>query len=266
MAVSAVLFDLDDTLLVDDDAIEAALLRTAQRARSAGLDPVALAAELHRKARELWSAAPTIDYCRRMGISSWEGLCADFPGEDADSRALRTMAPGFRLRAWIAAVEGLGLAADDLAAELANAYVIERRGKYVLYPDALTVLETLHGRVRLGLVTNGPADLQREKIARTGLDRWFEVIAISAEIGIGKPDPAIFHRVIDALSVVPNETVMVGDAPERDVAGARACGMLAVWVDRQSRPAPSSPPDFVVRDLTDLVGWLDAGAPQRRSL
>ena len=108
VVVSAVLFDLDDTLLVDDDAIEAALLRTTQRARLAGLDPVVLAAELHRSARELWAAVPMIDYCRRMGISSWEGLCADFPGDDNESRALRAMAPGFRLRAWSAALEGLG--------------------------------------------------------------------------------------------------------------------------------------------------------------
>ena len=157
------------------------------------------------------------------------------------------------------------MVAEDLAADLAKTYVIERRSKYVLYPDALATLELLHGRARLGLVTNGPADLQREKIARTGLDRWFEEIAISAEIGIGKPDPAIFHRVIDALSVPPGQTVMVGDAPERDVVGARACGMRAVWVDRRSRPAPSSPPDFAAHDLTDLVGWLDAGAPARGS-
>lgn len=259
MAIRAVLFDLDETLLVDDDAVDAALLRTTERVRSAGADPVALAASVRQHAQCMWRDAPTIEYCRRTGISSWEGLCADFTGDDSDSQALRAMVPGFRSRVWGSALTDVGLPSDRLTAELADAYVHERRREYTLYPDAQTTLEALHGRVGLGLVTNGPADLQREKIARTGLARWLDVIVISGEVGTGKPDPVVFHRAVDAIGVVPSEAVMVGDAPERDLAGARAAGMRAVWMNRHSRPVPSPAPDWVVRELSDLVGWLGIG-------
>ena len=60
----------------------------------------------------------------------------------------------------------------------------------------------------------------------------FEVVAASAVVGAGKPDPAIFHHALDALGVAPGEALHCGDLPAYDCAGAAAAGVRAVLIDR----------------------------------
>lgn len=271
MTIEAVLFDLDDTLIVDDRTIEEALARVCLAWCPPNAQPSELADALRCSARALWTSLPSINYCRRMGISSWEGLCSTFPGEQSELGALRSLAPQFRLSAWSGALDAVGVppghARGELAEALAQAFMHERRREYVVYPDVVPALQALRGRVRLGLVTNGPGDLQREKLARTGLEAWFGAVAVSSEVGAGKPEPSLFHHALATLGARPDAAVMVGDAPERDVAGARACGMKAVLVERGYRreraqspeymPSADVPADHKVSDLSELVDWLD---------
>ena len=69
------------------------------------------------------------------------------------------------------------------------------------------------------MITNGASDTQREKLGVTGIERVFAAIFISAEVGIVKPDPAIFHLALDKLSVGADAAVYVGDYLHHDVAG-----------------------------------------------
>ena len=90
MGTRAILFDLDDTLVPKRAAAQAAFLRTCELARkSRGLDPAALTESVRASARELWYAAPTIQYCLDIGIRSWEGLWARFLGDDPHLSELR---------------------------------------------------------------------------------------------------------------------------------------------------------------------------------
>jgi FMN phosphatase YigB (HAD superfamily) len=90
---------------------------------------------------------------------------------------------------------------------------------------------------RLGLLTNGPSDVQRLKLQGTGLTSQFETVAISGEMGVGKPTAAAFERVLANLGLEPQEAVMVGDSWERDVEGALPCGLPVVWIS-YGRPVP----------------------------
>ena len=105
MPITAVLFDLDETLVMEQASNEAAFLATCELARRRyGIDPQALTQSVRQRARELWRASPTIDYCLSIGISSWEGLWARFLGDDPGLRALREWAPAYRLEAWSGAL------------------------------------------------------------------------------------------------------------------------------------------------------------------
>jgi putative hydrolase of the HAD superfamily len=81
----------------------------------------------------------------------------------------------------------------------------------------------------LGVVTNGPADKQRRKLEVLGLSGRLGVALISDAVGLAKPDPRIFQRAAEALHVAPSDCVFVGDNPEKDVLGAAAVGMRAIW-------------------------------------
>ena len=86
----------------------------------------------------------------------------------------------------------------------------------------------------------------------------FDVVVDSETAGYYKPDPRIFQRACDALSVPAGEAVMVGDTPETDVQGARRAGLRAVWLNRGHRdwPASLAGPEAVIGELGQLLRCL----------
>src|SRR5262249_18628408 len=131
-----------------------------------------------------------------------------------------------------------------------------RRAAMTIYPDALPCLASLRAAgTRLALVTNGDTGMQQDKIARFALGGLFDAILIEGQFGRGKPDPAVYHHVLEALDVAPSEATMVGDNLEWDVAGAQRVGMRGVWIDRASRGLPDGhpiTPDRVIASLAEL--------------
>jgi putative hydrolase of the HAD superfamily len=80
----------------------------------------------------------------------------------------------------------------------------------------------------------------------------------SAELGVAKPEPAIFHHALALVGAEPEGSWHVGDTPDVDVAGALAAGLRPVLVARDEVGA--SPDVPVVRDLGALAGLIRAGA------
>lgn len=248
---AAVLFDLDDTLVADEAATADAFLATCALARARyGLDPAGLATAVRRQAQHLWQAAPTLDYCRTVGISSAEGLRARFTGEDPHLAALRAWAPTYRREAWSAALAGYGVRDDTLAEELAAALAVERGTRHWVYPDVVATLTALRETQRMALVTNGSPDLQRAKLAGAGFAPYFDAVIVSGEIGAGKPDARPFALALAALGVDPARAVMVGDSLERDMVGARNAGIAGIWLDRSGTKAMNDPTIAVTRIST----------------
>jgi putative hydrolase of the HAD superfamily len=116
----------------------------------------------------------------------------------------------------------------------------------------------LSGRYLLGVITNGAADVQREKVAATGLDSYFPVIVPSGEAGAWKPSPLIFERALSLAGVRPEEAIHVGDNLVNDVAGAQGAGLRGVWLNRRGavRPAAGPAPDIEIGDLHALLSHL----------
>lgn len=137
-------------------------------------------------------------------------------------------------------------------------YVTGYRAGWTRFADVDPMLATLPSGVRLGLITNGPSDLQRAKVAALGLDAIFELVLVSGEFGAPKPDPSIFLHAAQELGVAPGECLMVGDKLDKDVAGALAAGMRAAWVQRPGGPeADTVPPQELAGRFITLSG-LDA--------
>ncbi len=164
------------------------------------------------------------------------------------------------LGAWTKIVEhalaSLGRPDPALASTIAREFARRRRERMTLFPEALACLEAWRARgVRLGLVTNGDASQQRDKIARHALERFFDVVVIEGEFGAGKPDEVVYRHALDALGARAADTSMVGDHLDFDVAGAQRLGMRGIWIDRTGAGLPPGcavRPDAIIRALTEL--------------
>ena len=123
--------------------------------------------------------------------------------------------------------------------------------RFRAYPEVPDVLARLReGGARLGVVSNWDVSLH-DVLERTGLRPLVDAVVISAELGVAKPDPAIFRAALDRLGAAPDGAVHVGDSVEHDVAGARAAGLEAVLVARNGVAAPDGV--RTVASLTELV-------------
>ena len=116
-----------------------------------------------------------------------------------------------------------------------------------LYGDAIPTLERLRDRYRLGIIANQPGEV-RSALSRDGLDAFFEVWGVSDELGVGKPDPALFEMSVRRTGVEPSSSAMVGDRLDYDVRPAKAVGMLAVWILRGEAPDEPSPEQLAEAD------------------
>ena len=254
----ALLFDLDDTLVPDEPAATASFAATAQAATARyRVDAESLALAARERARELWYATPAHPYCMRIGISSWEGLWCRFEGEEPNVQWLRKWAPRYRREVWNLALADQGVQDPMLAEELGEKYDIECHARHHRFADVLDCLDELSNSYTLALITNGASCLQREKLATAGLDEYFDVVVVSAEFGVAKPDPSIFEHALSLLGSDCEHAVMIGDSLTRDVDGAIAAGLHGVWVNRSGQPRPADRPDLLeVTTLSDLPAAL----------
>lgn len=259
MSVKAVFFDLDDTLVVDEAVSREALLATAERARAShGAEVDQFVRNSKRHAKELWQAGPSHTFCRSIGISAFECLWGKFEGASPELTQLREWAHIYREQVFDAALRDQMIESPEGAQDLAETFSTSRRRLQRLMPDARETLARLSAKYTLAMLTNGAPDLQREKIAASGLESFFKAIAVSGEHGIGKPKPEIFHRLAAEAGVTPSEAVMVGNSLERDIAGAHNAGIVSVWIKvAGSEEQFPVEPDYTITGLAELPGVLE---------
>ena len=125
--------------------------------------------------------------------------------------------------------------------------------KVQLYPEALAAMNELSS-LPSAIVSN--ADY--EHLAAWKFKWPVDFIVISEAVRAYKPDPLIFQRAVEQLGLLPHEVLHVGDSEIDDVGGARAAGLQVAWINRTGRVRRPDlpPPDFEIRDLTELAAIL----------
>jgi len=142
---------------------------------------------------------------------------------------------------------------DDSMAHEAFEVFYRARNEVVLYDDARPALDRLSAEYRLFAISNGNAD-----VARIGLGHYFERSLAAREAGMMKPDPRIFRILLESVGLTGEDAVHVGDDPGADVEGARAAGVLPVWLNREGAPWPleSAEPEITIATLDHLPDAL----------
>lgn len=253
--IETLLFDLDDTLILERRSAENSFIETIQQG-GLSIPPERFLETIFGEARQQWHQLSTIEYCRHIGISSWEGLWADFSGKDENLGRLRENADEYRFQTWNNSLVRFNIHDKALAERLSSAFPGIRNAKHILYPETAEVLSTLQDRYKLGLITNGAPDLQWKKIKGGDLENYFNAIAISGEVGYAKPDQRIFDHIIRKLEAIKERTVIIGDSLKSDIKGGLKSGLLTVWINREGRKNNDIQPDYEINTLSELSDIL----------
>lgn len=216
--VDTVLFDIGGPIYPDENFVHAVVGALDELRAEAGLPPVS-----RDRFAELYAMQRAA-----QGGSLRRALAAEFLGDERRYRELHARA-GPR---WV-------------------------HPPGTLYPDVLPCLRALRGRVRIGIVANQETAVV-DALRRDGVAEYIDVWAVSAQVGVEKPDPAIFQWAMARAGADPSSTVHVGNRLDNDVRPARALGLGTIWVLRGE--APDEPTveqlavaDLVVKDLTGVA-------------
>ncbi|PEY82642.1 2-haloalkanoic acid dehalogenase [Bacillus cereus] len=99
--------------------------------------------------------------------------------------------------------------------------------------NTIHFLNHIKRHFKIGIITNGSTHRQKAKIINTYLNNYFDTIIISEEVGLSKPDKRIFELALNKLNVQPENTLFVGDDLEKDIAGCQNANIKGVWFNPQ---------------------------------
>jgi putative hydrolase of the HAD superfamily len=190
--IRAVLFDLDETLILRSGAIRAFI------------------AEQYRKFADRLGGIDAASYTSRF-----------LDMEDNGRIGKDKLYPDF-----VRALGITGVTPDELLED----YRVHYPEFASPSPGAIETVKAVKADGRkIGIVTNGNERVQLAKLASIGLSDILDVVVISEAVGLKKPDPAIFALAVEKLGVPAGETLFVGDNPEVDIVGAAAAGLQTAW-------------------------------------
>ncbi|XRG80785.1 HAD family hydrolase [Rossellomorea sp. GAMAL-10_SWC] len=136
-------------------------------------------------------------------------------------------------------------------------YINSFQHSCIAFPNMEYVLKELKNRgIALGMITNGFTKFQNLNLKALGIHNLIDTILISEQEGIKKPQPEIFLRALERLSVTAEESLYVGDHLENDVIGAQNVGMKTVW-KKEPIWSSSIKIQHTIDDLGELLPLVD---------
>jgi len=230
--IEVIFFDLDGTLTDYEASVDYAMTKLWEVIKDDC--PVSLESFLH---------------------AQWESL------EDLEDRDARGEVPRKLLKDRKARTEmflrGVGPGLVERFNDVGEDYSRYRRQGIRLYPGMKEVLAELGKRYALGVITEGAGRTQRSQLTEAGLTDLFEHIVISDEVGLHKPDTALYKKACEIATVQPHQAALVGDRIDWDIAPAASIGMLTVLSRQQKHyrinETGNVTPHFTIATVNELL-------------
>lgn len=130
------------------------------------------------------------------------------------------------------------------------------------FPHAKEVLAQLKNQFKLALISNvlptTSAERIHELLREAELYDFFDVMLVSSEVGMSKPEPRIFEIVLEELNVEPEEAVMVGNTISTDIFGGNRIGMKTVLIqpEQEYQRSEWETPDHIIHSLNEILNIL----------
>lgn len=203
MAYKHIFFDLDRTLWDFEQNMRITLMDIFDR-------------------HELKSAFPDYDCFINTFVAHNERLWGWYQNGKMKKEILRYKRFELTLREY-------GIKNKNLAAVIGQEYIDESPKKTALIPHSIEVLNYLHGKYKLHIITNGFNEVQFTKLKLCGLEKYFDKVVTSEISGFHKPRPEAFSFPLSTANAKKNESIMIGDDLVTDILGAKQFGIDQIY-------------------------------------
>ena len=140
--------------------------------------------------------------------------------------------------------------------KLSKNLIEDYKSSWRLYPDVLECLFQYED-IPMHIISNGNSEFQRLKLTNTGIDKYFDEILISGDIGIKKPDIRIFQTLSEKINVNTDKLIYIGDRIEVDAKASSDAGMLGIWINRKRISVDKTPKlikqIFSLNELDEII-------------
>ncbi|TCD33252.1 HAD family hydrolase [Bacillus wiedmannii] len=124
--------------------------------------------------------------------------------------------------------------------------------------NTIHFLNHIKSHFKIGIITNGSTHRQKAKIINTNLNNYFDTIIISEEVGLSKPDKRIFELALNKLNVQPEDVLFIGDDLEKDIAGPQNANINGVWFNPQKiKNTTQIQPYAEINTLDSLLSYVN---------
>ena len=144
--------------------------------------------------------------------------------------------------------------------KLADTFCREALGriptKNRLIEGAIELLEYLHSKYNLYILSNGFKELQSRKMRTTGIDKYFDGLILSEDIGINKPNRELYEYALQKTASKVEDSIMIGDMFETDIVGAANIGMKQIYFNPKKKENHTFAPTYMVTELLQIKDIL----------
>jgi len=138
---------------------------------------------------------------------------------------------------------------------------------HIITPETINIVREIKQKYKVGIISNNVLEWLIKVLETYKIRELFDVITVSSEIGVRKPDARIFMSALKSVSVKPEEAVFVSDELAEDLTGSKALGMISVWLrnpqvksewkQREAVEEKIFEPDATISDLQELLLFLE---------
>lgn len=153
---------------------------------------------------------------------------------------------------FIAPLNSVEELSDEQALAINDDYTNRVMQKGVLIDGAIDLLNYLHPKYKIHILSNGFTEMQYVKIKNAGLDGYFDEVILSDKVGVNKPHPDLFSFALKKIAVDKDNVIMIGDNLFTDIGGAYHSGIDQIWFNPDNKPVNDFEPTYVVRHLSEI--------------
>ena len=149
-------------------------------------------------------------------------------------------------------LECVGIHDQELADTFCKEALSRIPTKGPLMPGAIELLEYLRPKYRMFILSNGFKELQSRKMHAAGIDKYFDELILSEDIGVNKPNRELYDYALQKTGSILEESLMIGDMFETDIAGAANIGMKQIYYNPKGKQGHPFVPTYEVRHLLEI--------------